>query len=218
MQKNPSPQFKNDWIYGLIDILAAGSETTSTSVIWSLVAIAQHPEVGEKVYEEIKAILGDRSPTFEDMKNMHYTRAAINESQRFFPLVVLSLPRIVSAEDGEVKIGGYDIPKGTLVFLNWYEMYVADSNNYWKNPEIFSPERFLSKENTLEDNNLQIFGEGPRNCIGKSLAEVEVFLMVVSLAQNFIFELQENYKWEIELGLTTRPKGNSLKMKITPRL
>jgi len=82
---------------------------------------------------------------------------------------------------------------------------------------FFSPERFLSEENTFADNNLQIFGEGPRNCIGMNLAEVELFLVATTIVQNFNLELPSHYRRETEAGFTMRPKGNSLKMKFTPR-
>jgi len=216
--KDPRPQVKIGWIYTLIDLLLAAVDTSSTTVTWNLVGSARHPEVTARLHEEMDRVLPNRRPpTFDDMKDMHYTLAFINECHRFYPIVLLALPRVVTGADGEVQIQGYDIPQNTTIYINYWNLLKHAPE--WVNPELFSPERFLTEDGTFTDNGLNIFGQGPRNCVGESMGRVEIFKFTVSLLQNYIFELPEDWTYSFGGGgLNLRPKGNTLKMKISPRV
>jgi len=215
--KKPTPQHKTEWVFAMIDLLVAAVGTSSTTVIWNLVGLALHLEVAAKVRQEMDRVLPNRRPaTYDDMKEMHYTRAAINECQRIFPIALVALPRVVTAADGEVKIKGYDIPQGTTIFLNYWE--VIRNAKEWADPDRFIPERFLTEEQTFTDNGLNVFGMGPRNCVGQNMAEIEIFQVTVNLIQNFTFELPVGWTYQSESSHTLRPKGNTLKMKISHRV
>jgi len=215
-EKNPTPKQRTEWVYALVDIVFTGTDTTVSILIWSIAALAQNPHVTTKAYEEIDRVLGKRPPTHEDMKSMPYVRAAFYESCRYRPVTALGIPRVVTSADGELQLGGYDIPHGTVVFLNYWSLF--KDPRFWENAGECIPERFLTEDDFFTDTHLLPFGSGPRNCVGTNLAEPEIFLVITSLLQNFEFELPQDYKYEPELRLTLRPKGNTLPIKVSRRI
>eukprot|EP01112_Ceratiomyxa_fruticulosa_P023817 TRINITY_DN929_c0_g2_i1.p1 TRINITY_DN929_c0_g2~~TRINITY_DN929_c0_g2_i1.p1 ORF type:complete len:418 (+),score=77.45 TRINITY_DN929_c0_g2_i1:346-1599(+) len=214
--KSADPKEKTNWLFALIDLLFAGVDTTASIMILALMSFAMNPQITKKACEEIDRQLPNKKQVrYEDMNSLHYTRAAIYESMRYLPCAALSLPRVVTCEDGELTLSGYDIPKGTLVFLN--EWYLMNNERFWENPEKFVPERFLDENNEFKDDFFVPFGYGSRNCVGANFAEAEMIMIVATLIQNFTFSLPANFKYDPELRTSLRPKGNTLKMKITPR-
>jgi len=215
--KDSTAKERTDWIFALVDLVLAGSESTATNVIWILTSILAHPHVTRKVVAEIDSVLGGRPPVHEDMKAMNYVRAAIYENLRYRPSVTVGLPRLVTCADGELQLGGYDIPHGTAIFPNQIGMF--QDARFWENPKDFIPERFLNEDRKFTDNKLYPFGLGSRMCAGVNLAEVEMFLMVVSLFQNFDLELPRDYEFakSVQVGLAIRPKNNKLELKVSRR-
>lgn len=95
-----------------LDLLMAGTETTSTTLQWAVLLMMKYPEIQKKVHAEIERVLGpDCPPTFEDRKNMPFTNAVIHEVQRFVTL----LPHVPRCTSADTRFKGYFIPKmGTL--------------------------------------------------------------------------------------------------------
>ncbi|XP_074961065.1 cytochrome P450 2W1 isoform X3 [Phalacrocorax aristotelis] len=91
-----------------LDLLMAGTETTSTTLQWAILLLMKYPEIQKKVHTEIERVLGPRSlPTFEDRKNMPFTNAVIHEVQRFVTL----LPHVPRCTAVDTHFKGYFIPK-----------------------------------------------------------------------------------------------------------
>lgn len=113
---------------------------------------------------------------------MPYTEATLRESLRFDTLVPSS---VVHRSMVDTKLGGFDIPKDTLVFASLHALHT--SKELWKDPENFRPERFLNSKGQLclkYDKSLP-FGGGRRLCAGETFARNTIFLCVTSLLQNF---------------------------------
>ena len=71
---------EKELLYVIHDLFAAGSETTSTTMRWSLLFMAAYPDIQQKVYEELSATIGkDRQPSMNDKRNTPYTEAVLNE-------------------------------------------------------------------------------------------------------------------------------------------
>ncbi|XP_011829841.1 PREDICTED: cytochrome P450 2C9-like [Mandrillus leucophaeus] len=93
-----------------VDLFAAGTETTSTTLRYALLLLLKHPEVTAKVQEEIERVIGrNRSPCMQDRSHMPYTDAVVHEVQRYIDLLPTSLPHAVTCD---VKFRNYLIPKG----------------------------------------------------------------------------------------------------------
>lgn len=109
------------------------------------------------------------------MKNMPYLRACIKESQRIEPVLVGTLRKLAN----DVVLGGYQVPKGYYVAMAFSIMSNSEKN--YKRSAEFIPERYLKSEHfpglkTKEPFAFLPFGFGPRICIGKRLAELEILI------------------------------------------
>lgn len=171
------------------DLFGAGSETTSSTTRWVLLLMALHPEVQARVQREIdEAVARNSLPSLKDRDKMPYTDAMLLETLRYSSLLPLSL---FHATTEEVKISGYTVPKGTLLMAN-VEGCHRDPT-YWEKPDEFYPEHFLDKEGRLltKKEGFLPFSTGRRQCLGESLARMELFLFVSAILQNFTIKAPE---------------------------
>ncbi|BDA70521.1 cytochrome P450 [Calothrix sp. PCC 7716] len=182
-------------------LITAGHETTSNTLSWTWMLLAQHPQVREKLTQELKTVLDGRLPTLEDLPSLVYTTMIIKESMRLYPAVT-DLSREATQD---CEIGGYFIPKGCTLIMSQWVMH--RDPRYFEDPEVFIPERW---ENDIEK---QIprgvyfpFGDGPRFCIGKSFAMMEAVLILATIAQKWKLELAPDCKIELQPSITLRPK------------
>ncbi|PRD28574.1 UNVERIFIED_CONTAM: Steroid 17-alpha-hydroxylase/17,20 lyase [Trichonephila clavipes] len=137
--------FSDDMLMiNVLDIFSAGSETVRTTILWFVYSMAAFPDVQKKIQQEILEVIGtERNPEFLDLKSMPYTHAVLLEQMRWKTIVPLNL---IHYSLGDTKVGGYDIPKDTMVIANFWQAH--NDPRYWDEPEKFKPERFLSKDGT----------------------------------------------------------------------
>jgi cytochrome P450 len=89
-----------------------------------------------------------------------------------------------------LKTGGYDIPKGTTVFINFWALH--NDPKYWKNPEKFDPYRYLDEGGRLKPvkpDSWLPFSAGRRVCLGETVSKPEMLLMCANLLQRFEIRL-----------------------------
>ena len=123
------------------DLFTAGTETTATTLKWALVYMLNHPDIQEKVHNEIFDVIGlERPPTMRDKPNLPYTEACVLETQR----MALGVPH---ANTEDIIFRGYHIPKGTTIMSNLYSVHRNPS--VWDKPYEFNPERFLDEDGTV---------------------------------------------------------------------
>ncbi|XP_008933839.1 PREDICTED: cytochrome P450 3A9-like [Merops nubicus] len=161
----------------------AGYETTSSTLSYISYNLATHPDVQQRLQDEIDANLPNKAtPTYSTITQMEYLDMVVSESLRLFP----AGGRIERVCKKTVEINGVTIPKGTVVVIPAYVLH--RDPGYWPEPEEFRPERF-SKENkeAIDPYTFLPFGAGPRNCIGMRFALLIVKVAVVVLLQNFSF-------------------------------
>lgn len=167
-------------------LIIAGSDTTSTALAGAFFYLVHNPSKLEKLAEEIRATFSDveeihSSPT---LNSCSYLRAVIDESMRLSPPVGGILPREVL--HGGLKIGDMEIPEGTVVGTPHYALH--HNPDYYPEPFSFIPERWIAgsspevpKESvTAAQSAFCPFSVGPRGCIGKGVAYVE---LMTSLAR-----------------------------------
>ena len=120
-------------------MITAGTDTTAISVEWTIAELIKNPRVQQKAQDELDRVVGlERVMTEADIPNLPYLQAIVKESLRLHPPTPLMLPHRAKTT---VKIGGYDIPEGSIVHVNVWA--VARDPALWKNPLEFRPERFL---------------------------------------------------------------------------
>lgn len=160
-----------------IDSLTSGMDTTASTFITTLYQIARNPEKQRALRCELMQIMPDpHTPlSTENTKHMPYLRACIKEALRITPIAPGNLRTLPK----DVVLSGYRIPRGTSVHMG--NMALCNSEKYYPRYKEFIPERWLkSGENAcpeLRSSNPFIyapFGFGPRTCVGKRIAEMEL--------------------------------------------
>ncbi|XP_053521314.1 cytochrome P450 3A12 [Artibeus jamaicensis] len=167
-----------------IIFIFAGYETTSTSLSFLMYLLATHPDVQQKLQEEIDATFPNKAPpTYDAMFQMEYLDMVLNESLRLFPV----LGRLERVCKKDVEINGVLIPKGTVVIVPSFILH--RDPEYWSEPEEFQPERFSkSNKDNINPYAYMPFGNGPRNCIGMRFALMNMKLAVIRILQDFSFK------------------------------
>ncbi|MED6108305.1 hypothetical protein PIB30_022435, partial [Stylosanthes scabra] len=160
----------------LTDMFVGGSDTTSTTLEWTFAELLKKPSTMNKVQEEIRRIVGDKSKVDEnDINQMNYLKCVIKEVLRLHPPLPVLLPRQTTSNS---KIKGYDIPSKTTFYLNVWAIH--RDPELWDNPEEFIPERFESIQIDYKGQDFQLlpFGTGRRGCPGISfgLGSTEIIL------------------------------------------
>eukprot|EP00095_Tigriopus_kingsejongensis_P007363 maker-scaffold1571_size35388-snap-gene-0.6 protein:Tk07363 transcript:maker-scaffold1571_size35388-snap-gene-0.6-mRNA-1 annotation:"probable cytochrome p450 303a1" len=173
------PDFnENALMATVIDMFAAGSDTTANTLSWAVLYMVLHPECQEKVQREIDDVLMGKEPVLDDKARLPYTEAVIAEIQRKSCIVPSGIPHVTLKD---TTIGSYQIPKGTFVIGPLY--FFMHDPDYWNEPESFKPDRFIKDGKFKKDERLTIFGIGKRYCLGEQLARNELFIIFIRIMQ-----------------------------------
>ncbi|KAL7218508.1 hypothetical protein ACSBR2_011715 [Camellia fascicularis] len=171
----------------ILDMFAAGADTTYTVLEWTMTELLRHPIIMKKLQEEVRGIAPKKANLSEDdLEQMHYLKAIIKETLRLHPPVPLLIPR---ESTKHVKLQGYDIPTKTRVFINAWA--IGRDPLSWEEPEEFRPERFLNSFIDFNGQNFQFipFGAGRRGCPGIVFAIANLELVLASLVHKFDWAL-----------------------------
>nr|XP_057905478.1 cytochrome P450 2K1-like isoform X3 [Doryrhamphus excisus] len=170
-------------VYSVMNLFAAGTDTTSNTLRWGLLLMAKYPQIQDRVQEELSRVVGVRQVQMEDRKNLPYTDAVIHETQRMANIVPMSINHSTSRD---VTFQGYFIEKGTSV-LPLLTSVLYDETE-WKTPNTFNPSHFLDEEGKFIRRDAFLpFSAGRRACLGEGLARMELFLFLTHLLQHFRF-------------------------------
>ncbi|CAM8884086.1 unnamed protein product [Rhodiola kirilowii] len=180
----------------LVGLFIAGTDTTSSTVEWTMSEMRKNPDIMSKAKAELKQTIGRGNPIQEaDIARLPYLQAIIKETLRVHPPAPLLLPRKTLEE---VELWGHRIPKGAQVVINAWA--ISRDPSTWDDPQCFKPERFLDSNNIIDFRgaNFELipFGAGRRICPGLTLAFKMVHLMVGSLINCFDWEIEGNAKLE----------------------
>ncbi|XP_071647079.1 cytochrome P450 4C1-like isoform X3 [Temnothorax longispinosus] len=191
----------------------AGHDTTAMGLCYILALLAEHNDIQDRVRNEVNTALQENEQryTMKLLQNLPYLERCIKEALRLYPSVFF-ISRI-PAED--VKLQTYLVPAGTLLFFNIYAVH--RDPNFWSNPELFDPDRFLpEKIRHRHPYSYLPFSAGPRNCIGQRFAMLEMKAMIASLIHNFYLEPIDYLKnLRMQVDLVLRP-AKPLRVKFIP--
>ncbi|CAD7090148.1 unnamed protein product [Hermetia illucens] len=173
-----------------VDMLFGGVETTSSTTTCLLYLLAKNPEKQEILRQEIMTKLPTKDSllTVENMKHFPYLRACLKESLRMLPIIAGH----IRTTSQNIVLQGYQIPKGTTVAMGVNRLQIDDK--YFPNAEKFEPERWLKKDGVPAPAKsahpfiFLPFGFGPRMCVGKRFAEMEIETLVARILRNFRVE------------------------------
>jgi cytochrome P450 len=160
-------------------LFIAGHETTANALTFTLQLLGNHPDIQQRILEELIDIESQTGDVIEQLQKMTYTNAVINESMRLYPPAWIT--DRVNIEDD--TLAGYHIKKDTLIGVSFYELH--RNPKYWKNPETFNPERFLGEQKKQSMQYFYPFGAGPRMCIGMGFAMYEMGLALSYIVRRY---------------------------------
>lgn len=174
-------------LYIVENINVAAIETTLWSMEWAIAELVNHPEVQNKIRNELSTVLGGNPVTESNLHELPYLQATVKETLRLHTPIPLLVPHM---NLDEAKLGGFNIPKESKVVVNAW--WLANNPKWWKNPEEFRPERFLQEESATDavaggkvDFRYLPFGVGRRSCPGIILALPILGIVIAKLVSNF---------------------------------
>lgn len=195
----------------LMTMLIAGHETTAAVLTWALFELCKHPDTWMKqVQEEIDRVVGDRTPTYQDIKDMKLLRLVVAETLRMYPEPPLLIRRCRTQD--QIPAGGgreATVIRGMDMFIAIYNIH-RDAR-FWPNPDTFDPLRFTRPyanpdvpdwqgfdpakwEGKLYPNEIASdfaylpFGGGARKCVGDEFATLEATVTLAMVLRRFDFE------------------------------
>ncbi|PNP81071.1 hypothetical protein FNYG_05538 [Fusarium nygamai] len=169
-----------------IVFMNAGSETTAAALSSTLYFLLSNSKCFEKLRAEIDARLGSSDEgivSYDSAKDLPYLRACIDESLRLRPPIAYALQRLVVCPQGAI-IAGHHIKQGTTVAVSPWTIH--RNRKLYKNPDEFDPERWFDPEQL---SNLRryyiVFSQGPRQCLGRHIAIVELQILISTLVLRY---------------------------------
>ncbi|KAM9960167.1 hypothetical protein ACTFIW_009292 [Dictyostelium discoideum] len=183
-----------------IDIISAGTDTSANTLVMALIELINNQEIQSKAFSSIRSSCLNDDSNNEEIVITHskyrsllpYISMIIKETFRKHPIALLGLPH-VTTED--VEIDGYKIEAGTYIIQNIFSSHRSDK--IFQSPNEFIPERFFESS---QNQGLIHFGLGVRDCVGKSLAECEIFTLLATLLNRYQFINPNNSKKLNDIG------------------
>lgn len=189
-------------------LFAAGHETSSNALCWTLALLSQHPDVAAALDDELWGTLHGSPPRVEQLARLPLLDGVVKESLRLLPPAPLN-HRVAAAD---TELGGHCIPRGTELLSSVYHTH--------RMPDVYAePQRFLpARWERLEPGPYAYcpFGAGPRMCIGASFALMEIKVVLCVLLQRFRLALPAGTRVGRAVSITMRP-APGLPMRVHPR-
>lgn len=186
--------------------LIAGSDTTSNSSCALLYHVARTPGCLAKLQAELDAAIADDVdvPTYEMVRDLPYLQDVVNETLRHHSTSGIGLPRQIPEDSQGVHLLGHYFPPGTVLSVPSYTIH--HSKEIWgPDADEFRPERWNTV--TARQKNAFIpFSYGPRACVGRNVAEMEMKLIVATWARRYTVVLKQEVM-ETREGFLRKPLG-----------
>jgi cytochrome P450 len=184
-----------------LTILLAGHETTAIVLAFCFHLLSLHPQVADKLADELDRALGDRLPTAADLPALRYAEGVVKETMRLYPPAY----QIGREAVRDCEVGGYFVSKGTVVLPT--QWVVHRDARWFERPEAFVPERWADGlQQRLPRGAYFPFGDGPRICIGSHFAMTESVLVLATLASRFRLEALSTEPIPLLPSITLRPR------------
>ncbi|KAG8234731.1 hypothetical protein J437_LFUL000965 [Ladona fulva] len=161
-----------------------GHDTTASSISWTLYLLGRHPDIQERVWQEVDEVLGDeRISSMQKLTELRLLDRCIRESLRLYP----SVPLIARKLREDVKLGDYIAPAGSEVFIH---LILAHRDpDIFPEPDKFDPDNFLPENCEKRPPFAFVpFSAGSRNCIGQKFALQEMKTVLATILRNYRLE------------------------------
>jgi cytochrome P450 len=165
----------------VLNFLIAGRDTTAQCLSWTLFELTQHPAVVQRIREEVAQVCGNEMIKYEHVKSLTYVQAVLDEGLRLHP----SVPT-----DGKLALADDTFPDGTDVkagCLVQYSPYAQGRcKEIWgEDAYSFRPERWQEMPSKPSAYTFSAFNAGPRECLGRRLAQMEMIIFLATVLREF---------------------------------
>jgi cytochrome P450/nitrite reductase/ring-hydroxylating ferredoxin subunit len=206
--------FSDETIFGnAMTMLLAGEDTTAYTLAWAVHHVCESPDVAERLHAEADAVLGDAAaaPAIETANRLVYAGAVANEAMRLRPVA----PLLIMTANRDVTIGDVAVPEGTWVCL--LTRPPATDAEHFADPKAFRPSRWLEERATGDAHEPGAnvpFGSGPRICPGRTLALLEMKMVLGMLFARFDVERVGSADDVSEMfAFTMMPRGVRVRLR-----
>lgn len=183
----------------VVSLIAAGYETTSAAMAWTLYGLASRPELMQQARDEVLQVCGESPPTPADVTRLELTGAVVTEALRLYPPATVSARYVVD----DIDVLGRRVEGGTLLL---YSPYVTHRDpQVYDEPRSFKPERWLGGARRPVEEYLP-FGGGSHRCIGSPMATAELTVMLARLLTRGLYEVRPGPVRPVTMA-AMRPKG-----------
>ncbi|KAF9043501.1 cytochrome P450 monooxygenase [Hymenopellis radicata] len=201
--ENGNPMGSGELTAEALTLLIAGSDTTSNSTCAIIYYLARNRDVQAKLHRELDERLDEGIATAEQVKHLPYLDACINEGLRLHSTSALGLPRI--APSGGLTILGNYFPEGTILSVPSFTVH-RDPTIWGDDVEAYRPERWFEQDQAGIQKTFNPFSVGPRACVGRNLATLELQIIVASILHRFDFVLEDpNAELSTREGFLRKP-------------
>lgn len=205
----------------VVNFIIAGRDTTAQALSWFFYLVSQHPEVERKIVEEVRTKLPQlmqdhQPPSMEDVAELVYLNAALHETLRLYPSVPMANKK--SLKDTVLSDGTF-VREGAVVFMSFYS--IGRLKHVWGEDAVeFKPERWIDAETgnftAKPASKFVAFNAGPRMCLGKNLALLEMKVVAATVLSKFHLTVTEPEKVTYARSLTM-PMKDGLPVVFSPR-
>ncbi|KAJ4844850.1 hypothetical protein Tsubulata_031232 [Turnera subulata] len=172
-------------------IYFAGHETTAVSASWCLMLLALYPEWQDILRAELAQVCKGQLPDNDTLPHLKMLTMVIHETLRLYP------PGAFVSREAleETQVGDIVVPKGVCLWTLIPSLH-RDPEIWGPDANEFKPERFsegVSKACNYPGTYIP-FGLGPRTCLGKKFATVQLKVLLSMILSKFKFTLSPNYR------------------------
>jgi len=193
----------------LMTLIFAGHETTAHTLTWAWYLLATHRDKLAKAQAEIDQTLGGRAIGADDLPDLPYLEMCLKESLRRLPAVWI----FAREAQTDLRLGDYFFPKGAILAIS--PLATGRNAKYFDNPLEYRPERWTREsERRLPRGAYVPFAGGPRVCLGKQFAMMEMRIILGTLIQNVDINLLDGFEPDFVANISLNPGERGMQMKV----
>lgn len=210
----------------------AGTETTGHTLAWTLYLLATHPKEIDAITMELDGMEllvtrdrpNPRALTYDDLSKLRHLQHCLKESMRLIPVVAGGTARTCTQP---IELGGYTIPTGVNIMPVFYAVHRSPAN--WELPDEFLPARwsvpradYMEGKSNEDVKRFIPFSIGSRDCVGQSLAKMNMAAQLAVLLSRFVIDVPEKLKteealWDMQAHRITLQPKNGMPLLCVPR-
>ena len=193
----------------LMTLIFAGHETTAHTLTWAWYLLATHRDKLAKAQQEIDETIGDRPIGIDDLRSLSYLEMCLKESLRRLPAVWI----YAREAQQDLRLDDYFFPKGAILAVS--PLATGRNAKYFDSPLEYRPERWTREfERQLPKGAYVPFAAGPRVCLGKQFAMMEMRIILGTLIQNVDVNLVEGFEPDFNAEISFNPGERGMQMKV----